>query len=104
MITSSASPYVAAHVRRIRARPLGSRQASLLACIRARLSAGEPFPSLDVLAADIGCPRATSDVYGSLLALEVRGLIRSTASEPPLRGTRRTRRTDWEITEAGWLA
>lgn len=97
----AARPEIAAHVARTCARPLGSRQGLILAYARMRVAGGQPFPTEREIKDFIGYRNGLTDIHGSLLGLEVRGLIRSTARVQTLRGTRAA---GWQITEEGWTA
>lgn len=94
-------PEIAAHVARKCARPLGSRQGLILAYVRMRIAGGQPFPTESEIKEFIGYGNGISDIHGSLLGLQVRGIIRSTARVRTRRGTKAA---GWEITEEGWQA
>jgi hypothetical protein len=91
--------YVRQHIERTRNKPLGKRQAEILRVVRARVAAGHPFPSLEEIAGALPSRLTIQDIQGSLLALEVRGMIRSSARA--WRG-RSSYATGWRLTASGW--
>lgn len=91
--------HVEDHIARTRARPLGTRQAAILAYARMRVAGGQSFPTVEQIAAFLKWVHGPRNIEDSLLGLEARGLIASTTREKRKRGTFPA---GWIITEAGW--
>jgi len=90
--------YVAGHIARTKARPLGSRQWRILAYARWCEAGGRPFPTLDQIARHLAYHGSLVDIENSLLGLAARGLVEATARRTTKRGTFPD---GWRVTDAG---
>ncbi len=90
---------IAALTARANARPLGPRQAAILAYLRLREAGGQLCPSNREIITFLQISVSTSDIEASLIALQARGLI-----DPVIAGQGRAalRAKTWRVTAKGW--
>lgn len=91
--------YVTAHVQRTRARPIGSRQSTILAYARLRESGQQAFPSVAEIAAFLQWNHGNQGIRESLYGLETRGLIERASVTRDKHGRAFI---SWRVTALGW--
>ncbi len=91
--------YVAQHVARTKAAPLGSRQRKILAYLRHCETMRQPVPTPQQIADYIKYRSRPTDIEWSLLGLAARGLIEPTTRRQTQRGTMPS---GWRVTDEGW--
>ena len=68
--------YIKRHMlERSRGRPIGTRQARILAVAQREAASGLPFPSLSRIASELGLDQRHRDIACSIIGLAARGLV-----------------------------